>query len=214
MAHPQTHVRTQPLVTIEQYLEMERPSEERHEYLDGYVYAMAGESPEHADICTDLILLLGNQLGDGPCRIRSKDTKIRSGPRPKSRRFTKGLFSYPDLVVICGEPQYLDEYRDVILNPTVIIEVLSEATEKFDRGAKFLRYQNWNPALSDYLLVWQDQPVIEHFVRQLDGTWRYSAHQGLEQGLKIESIACALPLERVYRRVTFTAAEPEEDGDS
>ena len=113
------------LYSIDEYLELERQSEERHEYLDGYIWAMAGASGAHADICTNLTRIVSTRLVGTRCRARSKDTKVRSGPAPRSRRSTKGLFSYPDLVVICGEPEYHDEYRDVIINPAVVIEVLS-----------------------------------------------------------------------------------------
>jgi Uma2 family endonuclease len=205
MAVPQAQL----LMTVGEYLDMERQADERHEYLDGHLYAMAGESDIHADVCTNLILLIGNQLEDGPCRVRSKDSKVRSGPLPLVRRSTKGLFSYPDLVVICGDPQYLDEHRDALLNPTVIIEVLSESAEKFDRSTKFLRYQQWNPTLVEYVLVSQDEPAIELLTRQSDGSWKYTAFVGLEQSVRLESIACTLPLDRVYRRIVFPT--PEED---
>jgi Uma2 family endonuclease len=201
--------RTQLFYTVEEYLALERVSEERYEYLDGQIYAMAGESGGHADICTNLVGELRSQLRGGPCRARSKDTKVRSGPDPKLRRTTKGLFSYPDIVVICGEPQYHDEHRDGILNPTVIIEVLSESTEAFDRGEKFLRYQLWNPTLTDYLLVSQSSPIIEHYVRQPEGGWLYYIYQGLEQRLSIKSIGCPLWLAEVYDRVVF----PEEPAE-
>jgi Uma2 family endonuclease len=201
--------RTQLFFTVEEYLALERASEERYEYLDGQIYAMAGESGAHADICTNLVSILHPQLRDAPCRVRSKDTKVRSGPDPKRGRTTKGLFSYPDIVVICGEPQYHDEHRDVILNPAVIIEVLSESTEAFDRGEKFLRYQLWNPTLTDYLLVSQSSPLIEHYVRQIDGGWSYYVYQGLEQSLSIKSIDCTLRSSEVYDRVVF----PEEPAE-
>jgi len=204
-----TLARTQLFFTVEEYLALERKAEERHEYLDGQIYAMAGESPEHADICTNLTRIISTQLLGSPCRVRSKDTKVRSGPVPNRRPMTKGLFSYPDIVVICGEPQYHDEHRDVILNPTVIIEVLSESTEAFDRGEKFLRYQTWNPTLTDYLLVSQTSPIIEHYVRQADGGWSYYIYQGLEQSLSITSIDCTLRLAEVYDRVVF----PEEPAE-
>jgi Uma2 family endonuclease len=135
--------RLQPLHSIEEYLALERASEERHEYLDGLVYAMAGESGEHGDISVNLVREVSVQLRGTSCRARTKDTKVLSGPRPIHTRSKQGLFSYPDLVVICGEPQYHDEFTDVILNPAVIIEVLSESTESFDRGEKFHRYQVW-----------------------------------------------------------------------
>lgn len=196
-------VQTQQRWTIDEYLSMERAAEERHEYLDGVIYAMAGESSEHADICTNLVGELHTQLRGTPCRVRSKDTKVRSGPTGQPRRARRGLFSYPDLVVICGEPQCHDTYRDVVLNPTVIIAVLSPSTEAFDRGAKFLRYHNWNPTLTDYILVSQVEPLVEHFTRQTDGSWSYRFYMKPEQSLTIDSIHCTLQLAEVYDRIVF-----------
>src|SRR5579862_826762 len=155
--------------TVEQYLAIDRGSEDRHWYLDGEIYAMSGESGEHGDITVNCVVSLGSQLKGKPCRARSKDTKVRSGPTLKAGETTRFLFSYPDIVVACGEPKYLDAHTDVILNPTAIVEVLSPSTEAFDRGEKFNRYQTWNPTLTDYLLVSQDSPQVEHFVRQKDG---------------------------------------------
>ena len=198
----------QPLYSAEEYLEFERQAEERHEYLDGFIYAMAGESPLHADISANLVGLLHEQLRDSPCRVRTKDTKVRSGPT--QRRIMKGLFSYPDVVVICGEPQYHDEHRDVVINPRVIIEVLSESTEARDRGVKFHRYQTWSPTLTDYVLVSQQAPLIEHFERQADGSWSYHVYQGLEESLTIKSINCTLKLSDVYARIVF----PEESDEA
>src|SRR4051794_11145014 len=174
------------LYTIEEYLAMERQAEERHEYLDGYLFLMSGESDAHGEISANIAGLLHPQLRGTPCRMRIKDTKVRSGPLPR-RGSRKGLFSYPDFVVICGEPQFHDEHTDVVLNPTVIIEVLSESTESFDRGEKFLRYQLWSPTLSDYLLVSQAWPAIEHFIRQPNGSWSYHLYSGLDQKLIINS---------------------------
>ena len=198
----------QPLYSAEEYLEFERQAEERHEYLDGFIYAMAGESPLHADISANLVGLLHEQLRDSPCRVRTKDTKVRSGPT--QRRIMKGLFSYPDVVVICGEPQYHDEHRDVVINPTVIIEVLSESTEARDRGVKFHRYQTWSPTLTDYVLVSQAAPLIEHFERQADGSWSYHVYQGLDESLTIKSINCTLKLSDVYARIVFPEESDEE----
>jgi len=198
----------QPLYSAEEYLEFERQAEERHEYLDGFIYAMAGESPLHADISANLVILVGEQLRDSPCRVRTKDTKVRSGPT--QRRIMKGLFSYPDVVVICGEPQYHDEHRDVVINPTVIIEVLSESTEARDRGVKFHRYQTWSPTLTDYVLVSQTAPLIEHFERQADGSWTLRIYQGIDESFTIKSINCSLKLADVYARVVFPEESDEE----
>ena len=198
----------QPLYSTEEYLAFERKAAERHEYLDGFIYAMAGESPLHADISANLVILIGEQLRDSPCRVRTKDTKVRSGPT--QRRMMKGLFSYPDVVVICGEPQYHDEHRDVVINPTVIIEVLSESTEARDRGVKFHRYQTWSPTLTDYVLVSQEAPLIEHFERQADGSWTLRIYQGIEETFTIKSINCTLKLSDVYARIIFPEESEEE----
>jgi Uma2 family endonuclease len=195
--------RPQPVFTVDEYLALERAAEERHEFLDGRIYAMAGESGEHGDISVNLVVTLGNQLKGTPCRARVKDTKVRSGPVPQPRQSAGGMFSYPDVVVICGEPEYHDAYTDVILNPAVIAEVLSPATEAFDRGEKFARYQTWNPTLQDYLLVSQDRPQIEHYTRQADGSWSYQRYAGLETNVTIASIHCILRLADVYDRVAF-----------
>ena len=193
----------QPLYTVAEYLDSERASEERHEYLDGMIFAMAGESSEHADISQNISSELYLQLKGRDCRARSKDTKVRSGPLPKFKYSAKGLYSYPDVVAICGEPEYLDEYRDVIANPKVIIEVLSPTTEKFDRGEKFDRYDAWNPTLTDYLLVSQDQVRIEHYIRQADGTWTRAVSRGLRSKVVIKSIHCTLKLKDVYDRINL-----------
>ncbi len=103
--------------------------------------------------------------------MRSKDTKVRSGAIPEKARTTKGMFSYPDVIVFSCELQHHDEYKDVLINPSVVIDILSKSTEEFDRGEKFMRYRNWNPTLNDYILVSQDKPVVEHYVRQENGTW-------------------------------------------
>lgn len=207
MALPQEQL----LFTETEYLAFERKAEERHEYLDGHIYLMAGESGAHGDICVNLTVSIGQQLKGTRCRVRSKDTKVRSGPRPASPRYPKGLYSYPDLVVICGEPQYLDEHEDVIVNPTVIIEVLSESTEAFDRGEKFLRYRMWSPTLTDYVVVAQNKPWIEHYARDGEGTWFIAASIIDPAGsVRLASIDCTLHLNEVYDRVVFP---PEEENE-
>jgi Uma2 family endonuclease len=128
---------------------------------------------------------------------------VRSGPTPTPARNMTGLYSYPDVLVVCGEPEYMDEHKDVILNPSVIIEVLSPATESFDRGEKCERYQTWNQSLTDYILVSQDKPMIEHFTRQMDNSWNQRRYVGLEAEVPITSIQCSLKLADVYERVDF-----------
>lgn len=205
-------LKLQPLITEEEYLALERAAEERSEYLDGVIIKMAGESVQHGQISTNLTGILYGQLLGTPCQAFSKDTKVRSGPAPKPQASTKGLYSYPDLVVACGELQHLDQFRDVLLNPTVIIEVLSPTTEAFDRGEKWVRYQRWLPSLTDYVLVSQIKPQIEHFERQPDGAWLYRRVEGMEASLTLASIGCTLRLGDVYNRVEFPPEpEPRED---
>src|SRR5919108_655693 len=125
--------------------------------------AMAGESEDHGTICMNLSVSLGSQLRGTPCRAFSKDTKVRCGPyRPHTR---EGLYAYPDLVVVCGPSQYHDQARDVLLNPKVIVEVLSPSTEALDRSEKLYRYRRWLPTLMDYVLVAQDRLLIDHYQR-------------------------------------------------
>jgi Uma2 family endonuclease len=203
----QTLAKRTAYFTVERYLQLEREADERGFYLDGEIYGMAGESPAHADICVNLIAEFRDQLRNGPCRVRSKDTKVRSGVMPLPKASRKGFFFYPDLVVICGEPKYHDDHKDVILNPQVIVEVLSESTESFDRGGKFLRLRNYNETLTDYLLVSQTTPCIEHFQRQANGVWQLQTAQGKDSVIEIASINMTLPLRDVYERVEFAEVE-------
>lgn len=198
-----------PILTEDEYLKLERESEERHQYVDGEIFAMAGESGEHGDITANTAYLLMAQLRDGRCRVRIKDTKVRSGPMPRSAKRSAGLYSYPDIVVICDEPEYLDDFEDVILNPKVIVEALSESTEAFDRGIKFARYQKYNPTLTDYVLISQDRPQIEHYHREKDGKWTYEIHEGLRAIVKLESIKCRLKASEVYKRINFARGADE-----
>jgi Uma2 family endonuclease len=123
---------------------------------------------------------------------------------------TKGLFSYPDLSVVCGEPKFHDGRRDVLLNPTLIIEVLSPGTELFDRGEKFRRYRTCLESLQDYVLVSTDSPMVELFQRQADGFWLYSASAGLDALARLPSIACEVPLADIYERIEFPADAPAQ----
>ena len=196
-----------PVLTVEDYLRIDRSEDERYEFFDGEVYVMAGESGEHGDICVNLTVALGNQLINTDCRLRAKDTKVRSGMFPVKRPLVKGMISYPDLVVICGEPEYHDEFREVVLNPTVIIEVLSESTEAFDRSEKFHRYQLWNPTLTDYILVSQNKPLVEHYIRQTDGSWKYLFYENPAREFFIESINSRLKVSDIFHRIEFERRE-------
>ena len=191
--------------TVEEYLEMERDAFERSEYIDGEIFAMAGESDNHGKVTMNLVGLIHQQLKGTDCQGRVKNAKIQSGDFTKMKgKSLKGMFSYPDIIVICGEPEYHDEHTDIICNPKVIIEVLSESTELFDRNTKFHRLSNFNETLSDYILVSQDKPMVEHFVRQKDGNWKLFVYFGTDEICKISNIKCELKLEDVYDRVEFS----------
>lgn len=193
------------IYSVEEYLELDRTSRERYEFIDGQIYLMAGESGDHGDISVNIVAELREQLRGKDCRARAKDTKIKSGGgSPKDLRKTKGMFSYPDIVVICGEPQYHDKHKDIVLNPTVIIEVLSDSTAEFDRTNKFTRYRMFNPTLSDYILVSQDKPHVEHYIRQTDASWKVYIYYGLKEVLKIDAVECTIKLTEIYDRIRFS----------
>ncbi|HWX41876.1 MAG TPA: Uma2 family endonuclease [Blastocatellia bacterium] len=189
MALPQTL----PSFTTEQYLTLERQSEVRHEYLDGFVYAMAGETPEHSTICFNLAGLVHSQLRNGPCRGFSPNMKVRTDP--------SGLFAYADLAVVCGKPIFHDDKRDVLINPTAIFEVLSASTEAYDRGEKFLRYRRGITTLTDYTLIHQSRAIVEHFTRSTDVVWPSKTIEGIDATLSIPSIGCEISLAEIYARV-------------
>ena len=128
---------------------------------------------------------------------------------PRSAKRPAGLYSYPDILVVCDEPQFLDKFKDVILNPKVILEALSDSTEAFDRGLKFTRYQKYNPTLSDYVLISQDRPQIEHYHRGKNGKWTYQIYEGLKAIVKLPSIRCRLKAADVYERIKFAGENDE-----
>lgn len=197
MGLPQTK---QPL-SLDDYLEFERREETRHEYLDGQIYAMAGETLEHSTICANLIGILHGQLKGKPCRALSPNMKVLSGRYFRGQ--TRGLFSYPDVTVVCGEPKFHDERHDVLTNPTLLVEVLSPGTELFHRGEKFQRYRKHLESLQDFVLVSSQYPLVELFQHQTDGFWLFSAVTEMETTVALPSIACALPLSELYDRVEF-----------
>jgi Uma2 family endonuclease len=188
--------RTLSVFTADQYLDLERHSEIRHEFLDGTVYAMSGASRAHSAIGFNLPMVIGPQLRGTPCAGFSPDMKVRAGD--------KRLYAYPDLAVYCGEPLFHDDHGDVLLNPVVIFEVLSRSTESYDRGEKFERYKTIE-TLTDYVLVSQDRARIEHFSRRPDGSWSIDEVSGLDSSLDLASINCHVPLAEVYDRVEFAA---------
>lgn len=188
-------------IAPEDYLELERNAEFKSEYLEGQIFAMSGGSPEHSAITVNITRELSLQLKGRPCQAFSNDLKVRTS-------YT-GLYAYPDLTVVCSEPIYHDEKRDIITNPVVIIEVLPPSTEAFDRGRKFAHYQNIL-SLLDYILIAQDQPWIDHYARQPNNRWLLTPVVGLESSLWIPSIECDLRLAEVYDRIVFADTRSQD----
>lgn len=188
-------VQTHPVFSETDYLEFERFAGEKHEFLDGSVYAMAGESPNHSTICYNLAGMNHRQLRGKRCRGFSPKMKVATNDT--------GLFSYPDLIIVCGQPIKYDDKSDVLTNPTVIFEVLSPSTANYDRGEKFLRYTNYIESLEDYILVSQDQPLLEHYSKK--NNWRKTEIGGLNATLILESVECEIALTELYELVEFPA---------
>lgn len=182
-------------LTPEEYLALERKAEFKSEYVDGEIVAMTGASRKHNLVVFNITGELRQQLRGRPCEAYANDMRVRV---PSSR-----LYTYPDLVVVCGEPQFEDKEFDTLLNPTLIIEVLSESTELYDRGKKFGFYRTLE-SLAGYLLVAQDECRIEQYARQADGGWLLSEHRSPEDTVRLNSIQCSLELREVYDKVVFS----------
>jgi Uma2 family endonuclease len=191
-----------PLVSPEAYLDAERAASERHEYIDGAVIAMSGGSRDHSRIKVDLTTLLSAQMGSRDCEVFDSDLRVRVDP---------GRYTYPDLSVVCGESRFADDQADTLLNPTVIVEVLSPATEAHDRGEKWSRYRQM-PSLQAYVLVSQDRPLIEVFARTGD-VWIFADARGLDGVIELEAIGVRLALREAYARVAFGGASIEGEAD-
>ena len=183
---------TKPHLTPEEYLAIERRAEIRSEYLDGEMFAMTGGSRNHNLIVLNIGRELSLQLKKRQCEVYASDQRVRIP--------ATGLYTYPDIVVVCGEPQFEDEELETLLNPTLLIEVLSPTTEACDRGRKFEHYQTI-PSLSEYLLVPQAAFRVEQYLRQDGNRWLFTAVTGLEERISLPSIQCELVLAEVYDKV-------------
>lgn len=189
---------TQPktFLTPEQYLEIERKAEIRSEYYNGEMFAMAGAARAHVLIVHNVDRVLGNQILERPCEIYSHDMRVRVP--------ATGLYTYPDIAGTCDKPQFADNELDTLLNPRLIVEVLSPSTEAYDRGRKFEHYRSID-SLQEYLLIASERIHVELFTRQTDGRWLLSSEAGrMEDVVELASIDCRLKLADVYRKVEFS----------
>ncbi|NJM06702.1 Uma2 family endonuclease [Candidatus Gracilibacteria bacterium] len=190
-----------PQLTSEEYLLFERASEEKHEYIAGMAYLMAGGSKRHNRIAGSTYAALYAQLRRRNCIVYPSDMRVKS--------VQTNIYTYPDIAITCGNEQFEDEKEDTLLNPVVLIEVLSPSTEKYDRGKKFQHYRTIL-SLREYVLIAQDDYHIERFARQSDNTWVFSEAIGKEATIELTSIQCVLALEEVYEKIDFTSDDSEE----
>lgn len=185
----------------DEYLSIERAAETKSEYYAGKMYAMAGASREHIIITGSAAAELRQQLRQKPCEVYSTDMRLKVG--------RNGLYTYPDVIVVCGTPEFTDSKVDTLTNPTVIIEVLSPSTADYDHRAKFEFYRDLD-SLQEYIMIWQDRPHVEQYSRQPSGKWVFSEANGIESMVVLESIGCKLTLSELYHRIEFVdpAAPP------
>jgi len=185
-------------LTPAEYLAIERKAEFKSEYYAGEMFAMAGASRQHCYVKDNITGALNQQLKGGPCRAVSSDLRLKVSPT--------GLYTYPDVLVVCGELQFEDNQADTLLNPRVIIEVLSESTETYDLGEKAKHYKRI-ASLQEYVLVSQREALVERMVRQDDGSWKVTEIAGMDATLEFTSVPAKVALAEIYRGVEFPEAK-------
>ncbi len=180
--------------TPEEYLALEREAQCKSEYYAGEIFALSGATEAHVLIVGNVFAKIHAELMGRSCKVYMSDMRVKVSDT--------GMYTYPDLSALCGEPKFEDNVHDTLLNPTVLSEVLSKSTESYDRGAKFGHYRAIE-SLQEYVLVSQESPRIELFTRQAGRGWLLTEAIGLEASLRIASLDCDLPLAEVYDKVTF-----------
>jgi Uma2 family endonuclease len=183
-----------PRLSPEEYLAIERAAEFRSEYYDGAMYAMSGASHPHNVINVNLVRELSSALRKRGCFVVSSDARLRVSPGR--------VYTYPDIMAGCAPPKFADDQKDTLLNPALVIEVLSPSTEAHDRGYKFAQYRQLE-SIREYVLVSQSEPRVERFERQVDGRWVLAEHVGLDAICRFESVDCSIPLADIYENVAF-----------
>lgn len=189
------------LFTDDEYLLLEEHAESRSQFYYGEIFAMAGANRRHNIISTNVTASLHAQLRRRPCEVYQNDMRVK---------VHKNFYTYPDIVVVCGKPEIERKGGENLLNPTVLIEVLSRSTEKFDRNEKARQYRTLS-SLKELVLISQDKPHIEHYARQESGSWLITEITALETVLKLNSIECELNLADVYEKADFTETETTDE---
>jgi len=179
---------------VEEYFALDEKAERKSEFFDGEMFAMAGASRTHNVLTRNLTGHLFARLQGGSCQVFVADLRVKVNKT--------GLYTYPDLLIVCGPPEYAPENRDTLTNPKVVIEVLTDSTEKYDRTTKFRHYKQM-PSVMEYVLVSQDEPLIERFARRPDGTWSQSEFVGLDAAMALDSVPASVPLADIYLGVEF-----------
>jgi len=187
-------VQMRPYLSPQEYLALERRAEFKSEYLDGEMIAMSGASRKHVLIGLNLAGGLKRELRERPCEVYANDMRVQIP--------ATGLYTYPDIAVVCGERRFEDEHEDTLLNPILIMEVLSPSTESYDRGRKFEQYRALE-SLQEYVLVSQDRRRVEQFIRQDGNVWLFKDIAGMEQVVSLASVQCEIALSEIYDRIAF-----------
>ncbi|PYS93824.1 MAG: hypothetical protein DMF64_03405 [Acidobacteria bacterium] len=181
--------------TPEEYLALERQAESKSEYYDGEIFAMTGASEEHNLITVNVASEFRTQLKKRNCQTYANDMRVKVP--------ATGLYTYPDVIVVCGAAQFEDEHLDTLLNPILLVEVLSKSTARYDRSGKFSDYRPIS-SFAEYLLVAQDEHRVEHYARQPDARWLLTEYRSLEDVVQLVSIECSLSLKEIYDKVELS----------
>ena len=186
-------------ITPQEYLIRERQASIKSEFYQGEIFAMGGGSANHSLIAANFVREVGNALKGRPCAVFNSDLRVQVQ--------STGLYAYPDATIVCGELLFDDDHRDTLLNPTVIVEVLSDSTEKYDRGKKSNHYRQI-ASLKELILIAQDRSHVERFTRQPNGDWLFHEQKEITADFELKSLGISIAISELYRGVKF---EPIED---
>jgi len=181
-------------LTVDEYFAIEEKAERKSEFFNGEMFLVAGASRQHNALTRNLTAALHLRLMSSNCRVFVADQRVKID--------RTGLYTYPDLLIVCGTPEYASENPNTLTNPKVVIEVLSNSTERYDRTTKFRQYKKLN-SVQEYVLVSQDEPLIERFTRQSDGTWAQTDFVGMDVDMTFATVKASVPLSEVYFEVEF-----------
>jgi len=186
--------RTKKILSEAEYLEIERAAETKSEFYNGEMFGLAGASSSHNIIINNIVMALGPRLKSKPCSIYSIDVRVKAE--------SSGLYTYPDIVVGCGEKKFLDHNEDTLLNPTLIFEILSPSTEQYDRTTKFNHYRKIE-SFKEYLLVAQEKIAVEHFVKKISDEWVFKEYNSMKDTVILKSVKLSLAVKDIYDTISF-----------